>query len=169
MALGYHTASGRRISDILEQYGEAAAKRLGTALYREGRGILAQSQALVPVDTGALRASGYVTPPSREGNEIVVAIGYGGTATQREAPIRGTFKVSDSGKTGGRQLHETAGDPAKYAIYVHEDLQAFHKVGMAKYLEIPFNAALRGMVGRIADFMRKGFAPDEATGDGEGF
>lgn len=130
----YTTGSGLRISQILEQYGEKAAAALGNGLYREAAGILAASRPLVPVDTGALRASGYVTEPVQEGNLLVVEVGYGGTASK---------------------INPKTGEPSgKYALMVHENLEAFHKVGMAKYLEIPFNAAVRGMGARLADFVR---------------
>ena len=40
-----------------------------------------------------------------------------------------------------------------YALIVHENLTASHNVGRAKYLEIPFNQALRRMDKRLADIM----------------
>jgi hypothetical protein len=46
------------------------------------------------------------------------------------------------------------GPAAKYAIIVHEDLNAHHVTGSAKYLEIPFKQAVKGMAKRIADGMR---------------
>lgn len=47
------------------------------------------------------------------------------------------------------------GPAAPYAIFVHENTVVFHKVGMAKFLEIPFRQAQRGMAERIAAGMRK--------------
>lgn len=47
------------------------------------------------------------------------------------------------------------GPAAPYAIFVHENTVVFHKVGMAKFLEIPFRQAQRGMVDRIAAGMKK--------------
>lgn len=58
----------------------AVAQRhaFGAALYREGLRILAQSLRLVPVDTGRLRATGYVSPPtSKMFVGQVVEVGYG--------------------------------------------------------------------------------------------
>lgn len=149
----YRTASGRSITQMLTEHGEAAAKSLGTQLYREGQGILASSMGLVPVDTGALRSSGYVTEPEREGDHIVVEIGYGGPAAK---------------------INPKSGDSTDgYAIFVHENLEAHHPVGCAKFLELPFNQATRGMSGRIAQGMRDdakaGFPSDiQAMGDSEG-
>lgn len=39
-----------------------------------------RSQELAPVDTGAMRASGFVNLPRVEGNEITVTMGYGGAS-----------------------------------------------------------------------------------------
>lgn len=48
------------------------------------------------------------------------------------------------------------GGPAvDYAVIVHEDLTAHHTVGMAKYLEVPFNQAKRGQRKRAADELEK--------------
>lgn len=130
----YRTASGRSVKDSLRLWGSKAETALGRALYREGLGIMASSQGLVPVDTSALRSSGYVNPPVRDINMISVFLGYGGPAA----------KINS--KTG----ESTDG----YAIIVHENLEAFHKVGTAKYLEMPFDQAKRGMGARIAAAIR---------------
>lgn len=132
----YRTASGRSISQTLAQYGEAGAKSLGKQLYREGLGIMAQSEPLCPVDTGTLKASGYVQPPEiiEGGQTIRVEIGYGGPAAK---------------------INPKTGQSADgYALFVHENLEAHHPVGTAKYLEIPFNAAKPGMEDRIVAGMR---------------
>lgn len=47
------------------------------------------------------------------------------------------------------------GTAAPYAIFVHENTVVFHKVGMAKFLEIPFRQSQKGMAERIAAGMRK--------------
>lgn len=126
----YRSASGRSISETLAQYGERVAHSLGKQLYREAQGIMAASQGLVPVDTGALRSSGYVDEPKREGDTIEVLLGYGGPAAQINP------------KTG----ESTDG----YALRVHENLEANHPVGGPKFLELPFDQASRGMDDRVA-------------------
>ena len=151
MALeSYTTGSGLRISAQLKRYGDAkVANALGTALYREGQGILSQSLPLVPVDTGALRASGYVTPPMRAGDRITVTIGSGGIAQGlTTGAMAGALFQAGPGQRSGLR------DPSGYAIYVHENLEAHHTVGSAKYLEIPFRRAKTGMTARIAADMR---------------
>ncbi len=48
--------------------------------YAEGLEALAFSQLIVPVDTGALKGSGFVELPKVRGGEILVTVGYGGPA-----------------------------------------------------------------------------------------
>lgn len=131
----YRTASGRSVSQSLATRGDAAEKSLGKNLYREAQGIMAASQGLVPVDTTALRSSGYVAQPIRDGNTVRVELGYGGPAARINPK---TGKSTDA-----------------YALYVHENLEAFHPVGSAKYLELPFNQATKGMGERLANAMRQ--------------
>lgn len=47
------------------------------------------------------------------------------------------------------------GPSAPYALKVHEDLRARHKVGQAKYFETPFLESLRGLEERLADRLRR--------------
>lgn len=64
--------------------------------------VMNEAKRITPVDTGALRASGYTqTMSGPEGVEI--GIGFS----------------------------------ANYALYVHENLEAHHDVGQAKFLETP--------------------------------
>lgn len=125
----------RGLEDVIRRL--RAARRdietaLAGALYREGERIMEQSKRLVPVDTGALRSTGHTALPVRDGNKITVTLGYGG-------PAGAAF--------GGREVG--------YAIYVHENLTARHKVGQAKYLEQPALEAVSGMATRIAAALRR--------------
>lgn len=47
------------------------------ALYMEGQIEMTESKRRVPVDTGALRASGFVEQPVRNGRNISVTLAYG--------------------------------------------------------------------------------------------
>lgn len=147
----YRSASGRTITQSLNQYGEKAYMALGAELYREGTEIQTASLPLVPVDTGALHNSSYVTEPKRDGDHITVEVGFGGVATQ---------------------INPKTGEPTTaYALAVHENLQAHHEVGQAKYLEAPFDAARSGMSDRIIAGMKRrisgaGGGQDQAEGDG---
>lgn len=58
---------------------------LGSAIYLQAQSIMAQSKRLVPVDTGRLRATGYVGPPENRGLfRIQVQAGYG---TEYAVPV----------------------------------------------------------------------------------
>jgi hypothetical protein len=51
------------------------------ALAEEASVVFARSQMLVPVDTGVLRSSGYVSPVQADGKTSYVEISYGGPAS----------------------------------------------------------------------------------------
>jgi hypothetical protein len=141
---GYSTGSGKSVTETLTAVFEETAFQFGRLLYQEGIKIMAESQPLVPVDTGTLRSTGYVSEPEREGDTITVDIGYGGPAAKIN-PKSGESSVG-------------------YGLYVHENLDAHHKVGQAKFLEQPFRAAANGMGQRIADGMNDVFAGNQDQG-----
>lgn len=131
----FRTASGRSLADSLRRFGpEMVGRELAVQLYREGTGIMEQSKPLVPVDTGTLRSSAYVSEPVQDGDIVSIEFGYGGPA--------------------GGVNPKTGQSVDSYALFVHENLEAFHPVGMAKFLEIPFLAARRDMTKRIAANIR---------------
>lgn len=93
--------------------------RAGAALRQEAEIEMTESKQRVPVDTGALRASGHVQPVRDEGGTLSVTLAYGGPSVD-------------------------------YAVTVHEDLEAFHRVGEAKYLENVLKESAPHMAERIA-------------------
>lgn len=62
-------------------------------------------------------------------------------STEVERPVEGTDTIEVRIKVGG--------PAASYAVYVHYDLLAFHKVGGPLFLESAMNDARRGMTERI--------------------
>ena len=90
------------------------------AIYEEANKIFAQSQILVPVDTGVLRGSGWVSAPQQGPSGYFVDIFYGGPA----APY-------------ALYVHEILGN------YHNPPTQA-------KYLEQPFMASLNQLQNNIA-------------------
>lgn len=147
----YRTASGKSVLQMLTEFGARAEASLGRALYREGTGIIEAARGITPRDTTTLASAEGVAEPRREENLIVVELGVGGAAGDKRNPKTGEMASS-------------------YALYVHENLEAHHPTGTAKFIEIPFNQAKRGMAGRIAESMRndlKGVAPGAGIG-GEG-
>lgn len=109
----------------------AGPKAILASLVQEAEIILTASKRdYVPVDTGALRASGFTEPPVQTATGGSVTFGFGGAA-------------------------------APYAVLVHEDLTVRHRVGQAKYLEIPTRARIQGMQAvlrmRVRNAMQQSF------------
>jgi hypothetical protein len=106
---------------MLEGLGTRVPAALAAALYQEAEAVMARSkQEFVPVDTGTLRASGYVEPPALTDGGILVTLGYGGAAAAY------ALKQHED-----LALHHPNG-------------------GQAKYLETPLNEAATGMADRVA-------------------
>lgn len=65
-----------------------------------------------------------------------------------------TGELVDSGfyevEVSGNLIKLIMGFSAHHAIFVHEDLEAFHSRGQAKYFEIPWNAAMPHFLERVA-------------------
>lgn len=62
----------------------------------------------------------------------------------------------------GGVLQRTAGSPRVvvgysqgYAVYVHENLEAYHPTGQAKFLETPARSMARELVQFVASMMRR--------------
>jgi hypothetical protein len=60
----------------VRRIGQQLPGAVGDQLKTELRGVLAASQQLVPVDTGALKESGFVDDPAVSGGHVVDRIGY---------------------------------------------------------------------------------------------
>lgn len=106
------------------------------ALLQVAKYILALSQQKVPVDTGALKASGFVGRTSNSYDVPRIRIGYGGFA-DKVNPKTGRYAST-------------------YAVIVHEDLSKVHTVGEAKYLEKAILEVLPEIESLIASFKQKG-------------
>lgn len=104
----------RDVQKKLRAFAEAGPAALEQGLYALGSDIFADSQGIVPRDTGALAASGGIEGPYTNAyGSPEVLIYYGGPA-------------------------------AEYALFVHEDLDAYHDPPTsAKYLEGPFIAHIQ--------------------------
>lgn len=74
------TVDDRAYRDYLRRLALEARRAMGAALRAEAERIMAASKRLVPVDTGALRASGRVEGPVWGGETVSVGLLYGGPA-----------------------------------------------------------------------------------------
>jgi anthranilate phosphoribosyltransferase len=111
----------KRLANIKKKFPE----EVGRALYQETEVEATEAKKRTPVKRGNLRASIFVLGPSYEGRSISNA----GTIA--------TFVVA-------------GGVSAPYAVYVHENLEAFHKVGQAKFIESVINESRNYIATRIA-------------------
>ena len=119
------TFDDRQVKASLRRLGAAAPAMMARALFMEGQIEMGEAKRRTPVDTGALRSSGRVSPPVVTLRNTSVTLSFGG-------PARGGVDVG-------------------YAVRVHEDLSAFHPSGGAKYLEsviLESRAFMRARVGK---------------------
>jgi len=78
------------------------------------------------------------------------------TESQKRTPVdtralRMSHVVHPPTKSKNPQVHITAGGaPAPYGVYVHENLEANHKVGQAKFLESTIRESAPFMAARVA-------------------
>lgn len=115
---------------ILTALRSTAPAHLNAALYRFACRVMTASLRLVPVDTGSLRRSHFVSAPTEQSTTTTIL---------------------------------SAGYVAPYAGYVHEDMQAEHINGMAKFLEGPYLELMPTAASTIAADMAKskwGLMPD---------
>lgn len=71
---------GPEVARAFAQNRALAEKALASGMYAAGSNLMTQSKAVVPVDEGVLRGSGYVTLPEKTARGPVVELGYGGPA-----------------------------------------------------------------------------------------
>lgn len=85
MAIKVKVRGHKRILRNLRIASRRYEDAVGSAIYLQAQSIMAQSKRLVPVDTGRLRATGYVGPPERRGLfRVIVQAGYG---TEYAVPV----------------------------------------------------------------------------------
>ena len=109
-----------RSREVAALFGRSAQRELDAALYRFAEGKIATPSKLnTPVKYGNLRASTHVRKPVNH----VVEVGVGGIA-------------------GAGNMGETNSKDVGYAVHVHENLEAHHDVGGAKFLENAYRRAL---------------------------
>lgn len=119
------TEAKMRLTRFMQQYPQEVMR----ALKEEAETTMTMSKLECPVDTGALRSSGFVEKPKQNGNDMSIKLGYGGVAT----------KINP-------KSHQAT---TSYAIKVHEQVNTPHKVGKAKFLEDPIKRRTSLILTRI--------------------
>lgn len=90
MKISLDIKGANEIEKALLRIEEGTRDAAAAALYEEGLGVDADMVPRIPVDTGILRASHYVAPPTESGNSIVVEVGVG---TDYAAPVHERTEV----------------------------------------------------------------------------
>lgn len=98
--------------------------------------IMAESKAEVPVDTGTLKSSAYITAPmTAPDGSIVVKMGYGGLNDKlNPKPDKYTGKLKMA---------------SEYALAEHE-IKYHHSIGKWKFLEDPLRRQTRQFASLLA-------------------
>jgi hypothetical protein len=98
----------------------------------------------------AARAPTVVGQALRTEAEIEMAEAKRRTPVDTDA-LRSSGLVTGPNYSSGRIAVELAfgGPAAPYALYVHEDLEAFHPVGQAKFLESTLHESGPHLIGRV--------------------
>lgn len=104
--------------------------RVAAAMYTEGQVEMTESKRRCPVDTRPNASYPYTKAP-------------------HPGQLRASGFVHDPERRG-RQLTVTLSYGTDYAVYVHENPDAFHPVGQWKYLESVLNESRGHMAERLA-------------------
>lgn len=128
----------KEFSDNLLALSREMPGAVAAALYKEAQIEMTEAKKRTPVDTGALRNSGRVEKPKVAEDGISVRMAFGGLSGGSMSNGQGTLR-----------------DTSHYAINVHENLDAFHKVGQAKYLESVINESGKYLPARVGKRVRE--------------
>lgn len=124
----------RELKAKLQQLGMAALPAGGRSLFESAENIMAISkEQYVPVETGTLRASGFVQPPDITGKSVSVYLGYGGAAAPYALAVHENPRA---GKTGG-----ISPSGKKYKRWA--------AVGGWKYIETPLNENIGNLISKL--------------------
>ena len=77
MRVGFRITGMSSLRTALRNAGKQAEAALAATLYETATQTMDNAQQLVPVDTGELRDSRYVTQPVKDAGGLVVELGYG--------------------------------------------------------------------------------------------
>ena len=119
----------------------------GHFLTEIAQNIMAESKNEVPVETGNLKSSAYITAPMQKANgSTVVKMGYGGlNDKKRTKPDKytGEYKMA-----------------SEYALAQHEIKYKNHRIGKWKYLEDPLRRQIKNfnqiLVAQMRALIQKG-------------
>ena len=106
-------------------------------LIAAGLKIRSTSQNLVPVDLANLKASAY-TVWGRTGGETAAQFSGDDAANLSQQHVQHTQQGKSRVERDPNKIQVEVGYSAVYALFQHEDLEASHETGQAKFLELAF-------------------------------
>ena len=135
-----------RYMKLVRRYGDKGIEALGRALHQEAEIIMGEAkEKFVPVDTGTLRSTGYVSRIKRRGKAREVELVFGGPSAPYALVVHENPRA---GRTGG--LSPPAPGTGRRTRY-----KSFATHGQWRYLATPMKQARRGMAKRLAMRMRR--------------
>jgi len=124
----------KEVTANLKRLEDKARKAMLAELRYEAMKLMTESMLEVPVDTGTLKSSNFVTDPEQTGDVWRVRLGY-----------RAHYALA---------VHEIPAPPLKS----DGGRSASHVVGKWKYLEDPMKRAATGFAKRAADGLDRGMS-----------
>ena len=94
----------RELLRFFKESPEESARMFSAAMYEEATEAFGQSQELVPVRYGILRASGFVSAPKMVGSRSETTISYGGAAAPYAAHVHEITKYRHDAPTRSKFL-----------------------------------------------------------------
>jgi hypothetical protein len=133
----------REVKEKLRQLGLRALPAGAQSLFESAENIMTISKdQYVPVETGTLKASGFVRPPETRRSTVTVTLGYGGAAQGYALAVHENPRA---GKTGG-----VSPSGKKYKRWA--------QVGEWKYLQTP----VQNNAGNVVDKLKRDLARELA-------
>jgi hypothetical protein len=81
-------------STVLQRLADETPQLVAGAMFEEAEAIITDAKRRTPVDTGALRNSGFVEAPNVSGREIEVRLGFGGPAAPYALFVHETLRAT---------------------------------------------------------------------------
>jgi hypothetical protein len=136
--------------DALAKKLDNAAKTLddavGRAVYIFGEEVMTASKLVVPVKTGTLMNTGHVEPPRKEGDRVVVQMGYGGPAAPYALYVHEALEGA---------VPPSANWSWTKAVQAGKQIQWTRPGSGPKYLENPLKERQDQLPGRVKDAVMK--------------
>ena len=137
------SVSIKGVDRLLKQLNRAREKsmtRTFANLVRAGLFIQGEAMRRIPVDTGNLRASAFTVWSSDMRVPALPEMGILASTDKLDDPATHDSSVALHQAEADMTLASTGGQvivgfTAYYAVYVHENLQAYHETGQAKFLQ----------------------------------